>query len=101
MTSPTPSMLRSLLADQLTKASPDLLRGLLSRFIATLMSAEADVLCGAGYGERSEGRANRRNGYRHRDFDTRPEPSMWLSLSCGRAVISRTCYCSAATASGH
>jgi putative transposase len=35
------------------------------------MSAEADALCGAGYGERSEQRSNRRNGYRHRDFDTR------------------------------
>jgi transposase-like protein len=35
------------------------------------MSAEADVLCGAPYGERSEERTNRRNGYRARDFDTR------------------------------
>jgi putative transposase len=48
-----------------------LLRGLVSTFIKALMSAEADVLCGAGYGERSESRSNRRNGYRHRDFDTR------------------------------
>ena len=35
------------------------------------MSAEADALCGAGYGERSQRGTNRRNGYRHRDFDTR------------------------------
>src|SRR5262245_7649412 len=35
------------------------------------MSAEADAVCGAGYGERSAARSNRRNGYRHRDFDTR------------------------------
>lgn len=28
-------------------------------------------MCGAGYGERSEQRTNSRNGYRHRDFDTR------------------------------
>ena len=42
-----------LLADQLATASPDLLRSLLSTFIAALMSAEADALCGAGYGERS------------------------------------------------
>jgi putative transposase len=48
-----------------------LLCGLLSTFIAALMSAEADALCGAGYGERCESRSNRRNGYRHRDFDTR------------------------------
>jgi putative transposase len=60
-----------LLADQLAAASPDLLRSLLSTFIAALMSAEADALCGAGYGERSTARSNRRNGYRHRDFNTR------------------------------
>ncbi len=29
------------------------------------------VLCGAGYRERSDERSNQRNGYRHRDFDTR------------------------------
>ena len=37
----------------------------------TLMSAEADAMCGAPYGERSDDRVNRRNGYRDRDFDTR------------------------------
>ena len=31
------------------------------------MSAEADAVCGAGYGERSAGRCNTRNGYRQRD----------------------------------
>ena len=71
MTNPHPIDVEKLLADQLAAASPDLLRGLLSAFIHALMSAEADALCGAGYGERSEGRTNRRNGYRHRDFDTR------------------------------
>jgi transposase-like protein len=35
------------------------------------MGAEADALCGAGYGERSADRVNRRNGYRERDWDTR------------------------------
>ncbi|WP_330181113.1 IS256 family transposase [Nocardia sp. NBC_01503] len=50
---------------------PDLLRGLLSTFIQSLMSAEADALCGADYGQRSDERVNQRNGYRHRDFDTR------------------------------
>lgn len=39
--------------------------------IDTLMSAEADAVCGAGHGERSEHRTNQRNGYRHREFDTR------------------------------
>ena len=59
------------LHEQLASASPDLLREMLSSFISVLMSAEADALCGAEYGERSEDRINTRNGYRSRDFDTR------------------------------
>jgi putative transposase len=59
------------LSEQLSAASPDLLRNLMSTFIQALMSAEADTVCGAGYGERSEDRVNQHNGYRHRDFDTR------------------------------
>jgi hypothetical protein len=38
-------------------------------FADALMSAEADTLCGASYGERSEERTNSRN--RPRDWDTR------------------------------
>src|SRR4051812_7930636 len=61
-----------MLEEQLTQASPDLLRELLGAFIATLLSAEADAVCGgAGYGQSGPERTNSRNGYRHRDFDTR------------------------------
>ena len=60
-----------LLSEQLAQASPDLLRELLTTVINGLMAAEADAVCGAEYGTRSEQRTNRRNGYRHRDFDTR------------------------------
>ena len=35
------------------------------------MSADADNVCGAAWGERSEERTNRRNGYRERTWDTR------------------------------
>ena len=35
------------------------------------MSAEADAICGAPYGARSEERVNARNGYRPREWDTR------------------------------
>jgi putative transposase len=38
------------LHEHLTAASPDLLRSLLTTFIDTLMSAEADAVCGADYG---------------------------------------------------
>ena len=60
-----------LLEEQLAQASPDLLRELLGTFVNTLLSADADAVCGAEYGQVSPGRVNRRNGYRHRDFDTR------------------------------
>jgi transposase-like protein len=49
----------------------DLLAGMIKVFADALMSAEADGLCGAGYGEMSPERVNVRNGYRDRDFDTR------------------------------
>jgi len=49
----------------------DLLQGMVKAFADALMSAEADGLCGASLGERSEERVNRRNGYRQRDWDTR------------------------------
>src|SRR6202051_3708926 len=61
----------AVLADRLITTSPDVLREMLSTFIHTLMGAEADALCGAGYGQRSTERTNHRNGYRHRQFDTR------------------------------
>ncbi len=59
------------LHEHLSNAGPDLLRELLATFIDALMGAEADAICGAEYGARSSERVNVRNGYRHRDFDTR------------------------------
>ena len=59
------------LRKQLEEASPDLLRAMVRDMAEALMGAEADALCGAGYGERSPERVNRRNGYRERDWDTR------------------------------
>src|SRR5215211_6970830 len=61
----------SWLRKQLEETSPDLLRAMVKDFAEALMSAEADALCGAAYGERSPERVNRRNGYRERDWDTR------------------------------
>jgi transposase-like protein len=59
------------LTEQLAQASPDLLRQMITTFVQALMGAEADAVCGAEYGVRSEERTNTRNGYRHRDWDTR------------------------------
>ncbi len=44
---------------------------MLTTFVNTLMSAEADAICGAPYGASGPDRINVRNGYRHREFDTR------------------------------
>ena len=49
----------------------DLVREMVKAFADQLMSAEADALCGAAWGERSPERTNSRNGYRERAFDTR------------------------------
>jgi putative transposase len=59
------------LHEQLAQASPDLLREMVTTFAEALMSAEADAVCGAGYGVRSQERVNTRNGYRSRQWDTR------------------------------
>jgi putative transposase len=59
------------LRKQLEEASPDLLRAMVQDFAEALMGAEVEALCGAGYGERSPERVNRRNGYRERPWDTR------------------------------
>ncbi|EUA02423.1 transposase, Mutator family protein [Mycobacterium kansasii 662] len=90
--------LPAVLAERLTTTHPDVLRELLATFIHTLMGAEADALCGAGYGQRSSERTNSRNGYRHRQFDTRQEVWIWRSPSCARAPTSRTGCWNAANA---
>ena len=59
------------LRKQLEDAHPDLLRAMVKEMAEALMSADADAVCGAPYGERSPERVNRRNGYRERDWDTR------------------------------
>lgn len=59
------------LSEQLGEASPDLLRQMITTFVQALMGAEADAVCGAEYGVRSDERTNTRNGYRHREWDTR------------------------------
>jgi len=61
----------AVLGQALSDASPDLMRHLLGTVINSLLSAEADAVCGAEWGQPSPDRVNRRNGYRHRDLDTR------------------------------
>ena len=60
-----------LLGEALAEASPDLMRQLLQTMINALLSADADAVVGAEYGRPTPGRVAQRNGYRHRDLDTR------------------------------
>ena len=59
------------LGNLLTEASPDMMRQLLQTMINALLSADADQVCGAEWGQQSPQRVAQRNGYRHRPLDTR------------------------------
>lgn len=61
----------TVLGEALAEASPDLMRQLLQRMINALLSADADAVVGAEWGRPSPDRVTHRNGYRHRDLDTR------------------------------
>lgn len=61
----------TVLGEALAQASPDLMRHLLQTTINALLSADADALVGAEWGRPSPDRSTHRNGYRHRELDTR------------------------------
>ncbi len=71
MTAPDSLPLHALAEENLAAVSPDLLRAMVKTFTDALMSAEADALCNAEYGQVSDERVNHRNGYRAREWDTR------------------------------
>ncbi|RAW09154.1 IS256 family transposase [Phytoactinopolyspora halophila] len=60
-----------LLTEALSEASPDMMRSLLQTMINALLSADADTVVGAEWGKPSPDRTAQRNGYRHRELDTR------------------------------
>ena len=60
-----------LLGEALSEASPYMMRHLLQTMINTLLCADADAVVGAEWGKPSRDRTAQRNGYRHRDLDTR------------------------------
>ena len=59
------------LSNQIEQLDGDLLRQLLKVITEFLMGLEADQLCGAEFGQKSDQRVNYRNGYRQRRWDTR------------------------------
>jgi putative transposase len=52
-------------------ADADLLRTMIAEIVQQIMAADVENLCNASYGERSAERANSRNGYRERLWETR------------------------------
>ena len=60
-----------MLGQALSQASPDLMRSLLQHVINALLSADADAVCGAQWGQQDPQRHAQRNGYRYRPLDTR------------------------------
>jgi putative transposase len=59
----TPSIdLPAWMVEQLSQASPDLLRQMAQTFAEALMSSDADAVCGAGYGQPRTERTKTRNG---------------------------------------
>ena len=59
------------LRKQIEDADKDLLQEMVKAMVKTLMSAEANAVCGAPYRKASPDCVNRRNGYRERRWDTR------------------------------
>ena len=60
-----------LLRKQASGADLDFLREAVAVLAEAVMDQEVSAQVGAGYGERSEMRTTRRNGYRQRRWDTR------------------------------
>ncbi len=61
----------SWLVKHLEAGDGGLLGEMIKTFAEALMSAEAQAMCNAEYGEVSPERTNSRNGYRAREWDTR------------------------------
>ena len=66
----------------------DILREMISFAAERLMELEVGALTGAAYGEKAPDRLVQRNGYRGRDWETRPAPSNCASPNCARAATS-------------
>ena len=67
----------------------DILRDMIGFAAQRLMELEVGALTGAAPGERSPDRLVQRNGYRGRDWETRPGQSSFASPTCVKAPIFR------------
>ena len=71
-----------MLEEQLAQASPDLLRNLLGTFIETLLSADADAVCGAAYGTAHRSGSTAATATGTATSTPVPAPWTWRSPSC-------------------
>ena len=78
------------LHEHLEQASPDVLRDMLTTFINTLLSADADAVCGADYRTISREHTNRATVTGTVTSTPAPVPSMCRSRTCARAATSPT-----------
>ncbi len=88
MTAPDSLPLHATIEANLASASPDLLRAMVKTFADALMSAEADALCNAEYGQVSDERVNHATATARASGTPAPAPSSWPSPNCGRAPTS-------------
>jgi putative transposase len=70
-------------------ADAGLLRQMIEHVVQRVMEFDIENLCNAGYGERSAERANSRNGYRERLWETRAGSIPVKIPSCARGATSR------------
>ena len=73
-----------MLGEALSQASPDLMRSLLQHVINALLSADADAVCGAQWGQQDPQRHAQRNGYSCRPWTPGSAPLTWRSPSCAQ-----------------
>src|ERR1700733_10708152 len=69
MTTSKPTMALAELTEK--GADVDLVREMIRHMAQRMMDMDVESLCAAAYGERSPERANSRNGYRERTWETR------------------------------
>jgi hypothetical protein len=97
MTAPDSVPLHALAEDNLAVASPDLLRAMVKTFTDALMSAEADALCNAEYGQSARTESTTATVTARVSRTQERAPSNSPFPSSGPGVTSRTgCWIAAA-----
>ncbi len=81
-----------MLGQALSQASPGLMRSLLQHVMNALLSADADTVCGAQWGQQDPQRHTRRNGCRYRPLDTGVGTIDVAIPSCAAPTFQSGCF---------